>query len=218
MIDYILLLLLSVSPSYSDNETWEERNARMTIVATAIDQAASWATCTDKYVSTDEKPCKVQWVGSKKDLAILLVTKGYWESRFAKNVHEGRCKKDECDPLHHKNGTVTHRARTSWQMQKTSFVRKDEWETFVGADQKATSTAASVAARILSAAHRRCQNGIYGALSGYAGNMGCAWSGVAGRFTFFKQLKAKTEAELKSSSETQKAKLESRLAAKKNSA
>lgn len=213
MLNYILLLLMSVTPAYSDLETWDERIARMTILAGAIDNAASWATCTDKYEPTKEKPCKVQWTGNKKDLAILLVTKGYWESRFSKRVHEGKCKPDECDPHRNSDGTVTHRARTSWQMQFTSYVKEEEWRTFVGADQKSTNTAAGVAARILSKAHARCNNGIYGALSGYAGNMGCSWSGVANRFEFFKKLKAKSEDILKKEGEKEKMKLEERLRA-----
>lgn len=215
MFDYILLLLLSLSPAHSDGEDWEARTARMTVLASAIDNASSWATCTDKYKPTEEKPCTVQWTGEKKDLAILLVTKGYWESRFAKNVHEGKCKFYECDPHTNKDGSITHRARTPWQMQLTSFVKKDEWDRMNGATQEATNTAAGVAARILSRAFTRCHNGIYGAISGYAGNMGCSWTGVANRFDTFKKLKAKSDDDLKKASRSEQEKLEARLKARK---
>jgi hypothetical protein len=210
MFDYILLLLLSLSPAYVDNESWEERTARMTVIAKAIDNAGDWATCSGKYVATEERSCKVQWSGTKKQLALFLVTKGWWESRFAKNVHEGKCKPYECDPHKDKKGNITHRARTSWQMQFTSFVRDNEWKEMVGVDQRATNIAAYVAARILSRARDRCKTD-YGTMSGYAGNMGCTWEGVKNRVAFLSKLKDKSEDDLRKDAERERKKLEDRI-------
>ncbi len=192
-VQFILYMLLSLPPAYADTETWDERQARMTIVATAIDDASSQMTCTGKYAPTEKAPCKVRWTRSKRELAVLLVTKGWWESRFAQNVHEGNCKSYECDAEKQKDGTVIHRARSSWQIQQTGIVKGTEWEDMKGASQAATTTAATVAARALSYAHNRCKT-VYGAISGY-GVASCTWSGVANRYRWYgKMMEKKPEA------------------------
>jgi hypothetical protein len=95
-------------------------------------------------------------------------------------------------------------------MQKTSYVSDAEWKNMVGADLESTTVAATVAGRILSKSFTRCHNGIYGALSGYAGNMGCRWDGVASRFKTFKKLKAMSEEEMMKKAEEYKAKNKAR--------
>lgn len=202
-ISYIFALLLSLPAAHSDAETWEEREARMMIVATAIDEATALATCTAQHAPTNDYTCEPIWKGSKKDLAVLLITKGWWESKFAKNVHEGDCKSWECDPKKSADGSIVHRARSSWQVQKTGYVKKDEWKKMKGATLEATTIAANVATRALSASYNRCGT-IMGSLSGYGGVLSCTWSGVSNRLVFWKKLMARSSEETQKLIEVQK--------------
>lgn len=184
LYDFIFLVLLSLQPSHGDGETWNERKARMSNVAHAIDTASAWSTCTGKF---KVKKCVRKWPESQKQLAMLLVTKGWWESRFARNVHEGKCKSYECDATKLANGMIYHRARTPWQLQKTSFVRGNEWKNMVGTDERSTGIAAVVASRALSSGYNRCGT-ITGAISSYAGTGGCRWSKAGNRALFWQGL------------------------------
>jgi len=188
MIQYLLIILLGLPPAYTDNETWDERTERMEVVATAIDNAASKATCQDRY---ENKECVRTWTGSNKQLALLLITKGWWESKFAKNVHEGKCREFECDAIK-VGGNVIHKARTPWQMQQTGFLRRGEWEGMVGSDLRSTAIAAIVAARILGSGLKRCKN-IHGAMASYGGVKKCDWRGVDKRYNWFLRLSEKTD-------------------------
>lgn len=190
LTQYILLILMSLPAAHRDTESWEERNGRMEVTARAIDAASSRATCTGKFESQD---CERIWHGAKKDLALLLVTKGWWESRFAQNVHEGNCAPTECDATKVGN-VVVHRARTAWQMQQTGLLTRREWNTMVGTTYKQTRTAAWVAARILSRGKKACHSR-FGALS-YYGRGRCNWSGARPRIHFYRKLKSKTEEQL----------------------
>jgi hypothetical protein len=180
---YILAVLMSLPPAAHDTESWEEREARMGTIASAIEDATARATCDVPYDTDD---CKPRWTGDRKQLALLLVTKGFWESAFAQNVHEGRCRVFECDATKLRNGTIVHRARTPWQLQRTGYVKGDEWERMVGTNQEATRTAAWVATRIITASHNRCQTTI-GTIASYA-NGRCEWSGAPRRYAFFMHL------------------------------
>lgn len=201
---YLLVVLLSLPGAYHDTETWQERSARMETVARAVDVASSRATCSAAY---NVPECNRQWLGSKKDLALLLVTKGWWESRFAQNVHEGRCRPFECDAIKI-NGVIVHLARTPWQLQKTSFVRLGEWDDMVGTDFNATSTAAWVAIRVMASSYRRCR-GIPGAISGYA-SARCDWPGAGRRYLFWQRLMNKTNDQLTADVETRRREHEER--------
>jgi len=209
-VNYILAVLLSLEPAHNDKETWEQRVERMTVIAKAIDDASSKATCQDSYDVTD---CKKTWPGSKKSLGLLLVTNGYWESRFAKNVHEGKCKSYECD-AHEVNGSVYHRARSPWQIQKTGLVTKDDYDKMNSSSLESTTISASVAAKHLSLGMNSCKT-IIGALSVYGGVKSCKWDGVKIRADFYKKLEQKSEEQLEESSQVRKKKLEERLSEKK---
>jgi len=185
-IQYILMILLSLPASSYDKESPEERKDRMETLARAIDDASSRATCTERF---DKPTCEPIWKSNKKQLVLLLITKAWWESRLAQNVHEGNCRKDECDATKI-NGVIVHRARTIWQMQKTGLVKRDEWKTMVGTDFKATRTAAWVATRILARAKKVCHTP-YGTLSWY-GRSRCDWKGANIRVVFYRKLKDKT--------------------------
>lgn len=187
-IKYITAILLSLDPSHSDNETWDERAARMEIIATAIDDASSKVTCSEQY---NTPTCEKTWPLDKKSIALLLVTKGYWESRFAKNVHEGKCRSYECD-AYKVNGGIRHRARSSWQIQRTSLVSVEEYNTMNSSSIESTTTAANVAARYLTIGMKSCKT-IKGAMSIYGGGKVCDWPGAAPREAFYKRLRSMSE-------------------------
>jgi hypothetical protein len=191
---YLLLVLLSLPGAYHDKETWDERVERMTVVADAVDEVASRATCSERY---NDPSCEKVWPRSKKELALLLVTKAWWESRFALNVHEGNCRDFECDAYKTRSGRIIHRARTLWQIQMTGLVKRTEWDSMVGTDFESTRMAAWVATRIMSNAMNRCRT-IYGTISSYALNR-CEWSGAGVRYSFWKKLMTKSEDQLRES-------------------
>lgn len=200
------MILLSLQPSYSDNETWTERTARMEVIAEAIEDASTAATCTGKYEIPN---CKKTWPKDKKSLALLLVTKGYWESKFAKNVHEGKCRKYECDS-YTVNGNVLHRARSPWQIQRTGMVTKEEYSAMNSASLDSTKMSANVAVRYLANGMNLCKT-ISGAIAIYGGSKTCNWKGAAPREAFYKSLISKSEDQLLAAADAQKVKLESRL-------
>ena len=184
--EYLLVVLLSLQGAYHDDETWIERTIRMGAAARAIDEVASRATCTTPY---NDSECRRVWPRGKKELALLLITKGWWESRFAKNVHEGKCRNFECDAVKDGSGNVTHLARTPWQMHYTGFMKPGEWDAMVGTDFESTRTAAWAATRILSRGARLCHN-VQGSISVSARGR-CNWAGGKHRFIFWEKLMGK---------------------------
>lgn len=205
-INYITAILLSLDPAYSDKENWEERTARMEIIATAIDDASSKTTCSDKY---DVPGCEKTWPGDKKSIAMLLITKGFWESKFAKNVHEGNCRPYECDSFT-SNGRTIHKARSLWQIQKTGLVSKEEYNQMKSATLSSTTIAANVAVRYLALGMKSCKT-IRGAISIYGGARVCNWSGAAPREAFYRRIISMSDEQIASSVNTRKNKLENRL-------
>jgi hypothetical protein len=176
----ILALLLSYAPWYQDRqEPAEDRRARLGVVAEAIDDATTRATCQGL------DPCTPIWPGRPVELAAALARTGWFESRYARHIHEGRCGRWECDPFKLPSGRIVHRALSVWQVQPSRLVPTAEWRTIRGADYGATSRAAWAAARVLSASYRRCQApgrpAMLGAVSGYATGYSCRWSKAHGR-------------------------------------
>ena len=200
-IKYITMILLSLEPSYSDKETWDERTARMEIIATAIDDASSKATCSDKY---NTPGCEKSWPSDKKSIAMLLVTKGFWESKFAKNVHEGKCRLYECD-AYKINGNVRHKARSPWQIQRTGLVSKEEYDKMTTSSLESTTMSANVAVRYLSVGMKSCKT-IRGAMSIYGGAKVCNWSGVAPREAFYKKISALSDEQIFAAADARKIK------------
>jgi hypothetical protein len=191
LTDVLLALMLSLPAPYGQKEEPEEREARLTTVAEAIDRASSKATCADQ--DADES-CKPVWRGSRLDLAMLLLTEAYWESRLAKNVHEGKCRAYECDPYQSRHGVLLHRARTLWQLQRSDPIAED-WDRMVGVDAESTTAAAWAATKLFSRAHQRCGS-IAGAISLLAGGTRCSWSQTASRMRLFDTLSRRARAML----------------------
>jgi hypothetical protein len=202
LVNYITTVLLSLQPTYGDGEAWQQRVDRMSIIAQAIDDASSKATCSDKYES--DKTCVRTWPKEKKSLALLLITMGYWESKFAKNVHEGKCRKYECDPSVSASGTVYHKARSPWQIQKTGLVNQDEYKIMNSSSLESTTMSANVAVRYLSMGMKQCGT-FHGAMAIYGGAGSCSWPGVNNREAFYRHLLEKTPEQLNNEIEKQKA-------------
>lgn len=212
LIKFITMVLLSMEPSYSDKEPWDDRTQRMEIVAKAIDKAAAQATCTDSHAT---EACKRLWPGSKRELALVLVTKGYWESRFAKNVHEGVCRPYECDASR-ANGNIVHRARSPWQIQKTGLVTKEEYAKMKSSSLESTTMSAIAATRHLAVGMAKCHT-IPGAMSVYAGVKSCNWKGALQRYKFFQDISSRSDEDFAERVEQQRVRLEARFNKEKKS-
>jgi hypothetical protein len=177
---WVLAAVLSLPPAYADREE-TGRAERMTTVANAVVEVTARATCADSYAVPR---CSPIWSGDRRSLAALLIAKGWWESRFARNVHEGQCRPDECDAVKWR-GQIVHRARSPWQLQRTAY-SSPEWDEMVGTSYPATRAAAWAAAKVLSEGSRRCQSP-RGALAWYAAGR-CTWSGAGSRAATYERL------------------------------
>jgi hypothetical protein len=177
---WVLAALLSLPPAYADREE-PGRDARLATISAAVAEVTARATCSEVYALPQ---CSPIWNGDRRELAALLVAKGWWESRFARNVHEGRCRPDECDAVKWQ-GVVIHRARSPWQLQRTAY-SAPEWNSMVGIDYAATRSAAWAAAKVLAEGQRRCRSAS-GALAWYAAGR-CTWSGAKSRAATYEQL------------------------------
>lgn len=131
-------------------ETPAETRARYGTIATAIALSAQRATCEGQTES-----CTRIWPGPTWQMASLLVTEAWFESRLMWRVHAGQCGPGECDAFR-RGGQVFHRSRSLWQIQASELVPREEWETLSGTDLISTTRAAWAAARVLSSARRLC--------------------------------------------------------------
>jgi hypothetical protein len=120
----------------------------------------------------------------------LLVTQGWWESKFIRRIGAGRCKSFECDALVLRDGRVFHRSRHYWQLQTSSFVPPYTWNELVGTEYEPTTLAAHSASVVLGQGLKRCGN-VSGAIAFYAGVAKCAWSGVPTRLATFRHVKSR---------------------------
>jgi hypothetical protein len=175
MFKYILSLLLSFSASPHDVETAKERKVRMSVVAMSIVYAAN----------------RVAWPLGAWHMARTLTVHGYYESRYARHIHFGRCKPKECD-----NG----KARGLWQLHEAA-ARPLAWWMMGAASEIMTSQdllgvteePAFRAAAALSTGAWRCinikgANWLEGAFAGAAVGHGCKWSGAAKRIRTIRRL------------------------------
>jgi hypothetical protein len=170
-----------------DHEDVDARLARLSIIGEAVADVSEAATCTS---ASAESQCQRIWPGTSLELAVLLVTQAYAESRLAKNVHEGNCRPYECDPVRVvSTGKIHHRARSLWQIHHILPI-EEEWERMSGASFENTRAAAWAAAKLLSRGYRACGTFV-GAISRYAGVDGCHWSEAKQRSRLFEQLRAR---------------------------
>ncbi len=150
-------LLESFVPWYEDlKEDPHARKARLRTIARAQLYAAQEATCTGHAKGSK---CKRKFGGSAHQLIALLLTAGWWETRFSRRVHAGECRKDECDG---------GRARSVYQVQLNGVVPRELWENAEGLDWDSTLAATRAATFSFSAAWRACRKrhgvrGVWGA-------------------------------------------------------
>ncbi len=186
----LLLLLLGLPQHHLDVESAEARKARLQTIGRAVADAAEQATCDGAHTSTT---CTKVWPGSSIDLGVLLITLAWEESRLARNVHEGKCRAYECDPIRDsKTGQLIHRARSLWQIHRVGPVL-EEWDELVGCDYVNTRAAAWAATKLLSRGFRACKT-IQGAMAQYAGVGSCRWEGVRPRHALFRRLRERARA------------------------
>ena len=173
----LLAALLSLRPFHLDVETEEERLLRLTTISTAIASAAAEATCEG---APAEAGCQPIYAGNTRELAFLLVSQAYHETRFARHVHEGRCRTNigECD---------SGRAIGLWQLQAGAHLPKSRWQTLAGSYFDATRRSAIEAARALGRGLNYCRS-TRGAIALYATGRKCDWPGAEGRYKSYRNL------------------------------
>lgn len=169
MTALVLAVLLALPPSWEDRAE-VGREARLAVIASAIAQAAELE----------------EWPGTRAELAAALVTTGWWETRFARRIHAGRCGRLECDAVHDIRGrVVAHRARSPWQVQSSAVVPYGLWRRARGLTPEATLAGAQAAALALAHARRRCvapgQPWEARTFSMYGTGKRCVWRGAARR-------------------------------------
>ena len=172
----LLSAAMSFHAWYGDVETSTARSTRLDTIATAIDQATELAVCG----SGTPDDCQRLWQGDPRELAFLLLSQAYFETRLALHVHAGRCRAEqgECD---------SGKAISLWQLQAGYHLPEDEWRTLSGTDLDSTRQAALEAARALGRGRRYCGS-IRGAISLYATGRSCNWEPAQGRSRFVRRL------------------------------
>jgi len=186
LLPFAFSLLVSLPSYYSDHEAPPERAQRLYVIAEAVTSASAYATCTLDWSQAEW--CTPIWPASeRKELIVMEITQGFWESRFAKHVHEDHCGPDECDAIKLRDGSIYHRARTPWQLQRTAYVAP-YWNSMRGSSLVATTNAAYAAARVLSAARRRCGGKPELWISGYGWGSCRVWGGARKRAAMYEAL------------------------------
>lgn len=129
----IIIAILMKLPVWKGDTEEENRQDRIEVIGESI------------YEASQKHP----FMGSSDRMAYLLINQGWWETKFAKHVHEGNCRVEigECD-----HG----RAGSPWQIQYGHWFPKDEWEKLIGTDPEATTAAAMKAAQILNSSVNLC--------------------------------------------------------------
>jgi hypothetical protein len=159
----------------------------MTVVAEAIGKAANDLKCHEGKIRPEVQARVsipvVCWPHRRDDLVLLLVTQGYWESKYAKFVHDGTCNRKKTAP-----SCDSKRAASVWQIQSSRQVTRLTWQRMIGTQQEATNMAAFTAGRLLALARQSCGS-VVGAISMYGTGRHCAWKGAKPRERFWWKLR-----------------------------
>ena len=187
----LLYVSLILTPWYKDlqRETFQERSDRYSIIVSSTVKAAERATCTGQYANTI---CKPIYHGDSMELAFTMFGLAYMESRFARNVHAGKCEAHQCDAYKDRNGNVIHRAASIWQVHVSPIVPRSEWEQLGGLDQVSTDKAAWAATRVYVHGRNRCGT-MVGGISQYAGTGRCDWPEASKRAALIEHLMRKAK-------------------------
>jgi hypothetical protein len=186
---------MNLTPSLRkiDIETPTEQESRMLTTATAIGHASYRATCKGEYSTENCVPL----AKDEFSHAVALITLGYWESRLAKHVHEGKCisgwtpgtnnfTPGECDEVAIRDGSgnitrTVFLARTMWQMHKDLRI-ESEWDQMTGTSLEATKNAAWAASKKWAGCGNISPKSTFMC---YAGTMNPKWSGLMPRVDFY---------------------------------
>jgi hypothetical protein len=142
--EILFQLLMSLPASTHTPETPEARQERMAVVATAIADAS-------------EELARKRWPGPAQEIALVLTTIAWHESGLDLNVHAGRCKDHQCDPVRKRDGEVVRfKAASLWQIHSNALVPPKVWATLAGTDEDSTRRAALVAGRLAAGARGMC--------------------------------------------------------------
>jgi len=176
--EVVLGLLLHLPPWYGDAtaETPVQRQDRIGVIAQAIDDASLRAVCGEDWAGSDL--CTPVWFGERVDLAMLLVTLGWWESRFARYVHAG--------------APGAGGALTPWQLEHGEHLPWQRWRALPGLKVVPTTEAAWEASRAISLGMGHCGT-VRGAISLYATGQSCSWSGADRRLRTYVHLRSRAE-------------------------
>ena len=180
ILELLIVLATLPVPMEHSKETKEQRLTRLRPVANAIHGAAERATC------SGIAECTPHWPGTANQAIAALISAGWWESRFAQHVIDGKCRPYECDPIKLANGTIFHKAAGAWQQQVAGPILYAEWKTLPGNPE----AQAWAAVRVLASSKRACKttNGMF---SMYATGRWCGWKHSAARVRTYQRILGK---------------------------
>ena len=151
---------------------------------------------TDLAATPERAPMVAQAIadasGGDARLGALLVSVGFHESRFVDRIQAGQCRRYECDSFVLPSGEVRFRARSFFQLHRHAAASGDEWRRTTGLATENVSTAAAVAARVLSKGLRACGSSP-GAVAYYATGR-CRWSGARSRVALAQRVERRLRA------------------------
>lgn len=136
-----LLMAISSLPTFHEDvgeQFSAQKRAQAELIANAISSAAESAR---------------GWPGSKRELATLLLTVAWHETRLSLRIHDGRCKPYECD---------RGKARGLWQLHSHASLPRERWLTVAGLDEQSTLIGASEAAQALIRGRHMCRKSSLG--------------------------------------------------------
>jgi hypothetical protein len=117
----------------------------------APDLAAVKAAQTQEIATAVAKAAaKQKWAGTPHELAALLITVGYSESKFALHIGRGDCRRYECD--RDSKGNV--RSVSFWQFKVRAASSPEAWELA----KTDVNVAAREAARVLARSRYQCRS------------------------------------------------------------
>lgn len=187
-------LLMSLPASTHTPEAHEAREARMHSVANAVASASEELTCYRR------DRCKRRWPGPAQELALVLTTIAWHESGMDLDVHAGRCKDHQCDPVRRRGGEVVRfKAASLWQIHANALVPPPVWATLAGVDEESTTRAALAAGRLAAGARGMCtyqhkgQDWVHMTFAAYGTGSVCFKPSAKARVTTFHRFSKKVE-------------------------
>jgi hypothetical protein len=163
-------------------------------VANAVADASEELTCHKR------DRCKRRWPGSAQELALVLTTIAWHESGLDPDVHAGRCKDHQCDPVRKRDGEVVRfKAASLWQIHANALVPPPAWARLAGTDEESTRFAALTAGRLASGARGMCayqhrgQDWVHMTFAAYGTGSSCFKASAKSRVATFHRFSKKAE-------------------------